>query len=402
MKIGYRKINVFMAAFIILWLNSGNFDYVTEYIPSFVKYVIVLFWFLGSIRIESHFLTIYIKNTMPIFLVIGLVLLSKLIGRDSYFNQYFMVYIYIAIINALFTFYFYFGKRAELKGVLLVFFIDTLIVTIHTFIEVLNNPILVRALSTGAAFREVLLEGNIPKGIGGYTLCYQVAFLIICTAYFYGEYKKNILIKYVLYLGGWALLFEAQITIALLMYVIFVASIEMVQSNSSKYSMIIKILLLMIFIAVMTNLDLILQYLVDIADENLAQRLNELLLIGTSNSSEASDFNARIRLYKISIETFANNPLFGSFGRSGFGGHSTSLDILAAYGFFGVFGIFGIFKPLLICYKKFCRRTNAEKYMLILLIGYGVFSMINVSIGNDISLVLCFVIPLFFEYIIKR
>ena len=336
MVIRKKTIGTILACFIVLWLNAGTFTILSDKIPMVAKLSVVLLWLIIAINTDRGFLSRYIYIATPIFITLFFLILSNLLGRTVYFNAYFMLFMYLAIIQALFTYYFFDSDTGSKNIILFVFIVDLCIVTIRTFMLVLQNPIIVRAISTSMQMKTQLLQDAIPSGIGGYGLCYQLAFLTPCVAYIFNEKIHRSLLKWLLYIVIVISLFQFQITMALIFSVAFILGFEIIRPNvSNKIVFFSKIAFLILLLVIAFNFNAIIELLIKYANFDLANRLNELLLIRSAGIESTSDINSRIRLYAISISTFFDNPLWGAFGNGPFGAHSTFLDILASFGIIG-------------------------------------------------------------------
>lgn len=398
MVIKEKSIGTILACFIVLWLNAGNFDFLSDKIPIVAKFGVVLLWLIIAIDTDRGFLSRYIHIATPVFITLFFLIVSNLFGRTAYYDAYFMLFMYLAIIQALFAYYFFDSSADGKRIILFVFIVDLCIVTIHTFVLVLQNPIIVRAMSTSAEMRSQLLQNDIPNGIGGYGLCYQLAFFTPCVAYIFNEKIRNSLVKWLLYIAIIISLFQFQIAMALIFSVIFIFGIEIIRQNgSNKNEFFIKIAFMVLLFVIISNFSTIIELVIKYANTDLENRLNELLLIRSNGIERASDINSRMRLYTISTYTFFDNPLWGTFGKGTFGGHSTFLDILASFGVIGFAGIYGICRPLILSYKMRYKGSIERRYIFCIIAVFIVFATLNVALSSDILLACNLMIPLIFE-----
>lgn len=398
MVIRKRTLGVLLASFIVLWLNSGNFDYVSDRIPMVAKFGVVALWFLIACTSDRGFLNRYIRISFPIFVALLLLIVSSFLGRTTYYEAYFMRFMYLAIIQALFSYYFYGEPKRDVGFLLLVLLVDVSIVTIHTFIIVLQNPIVARAISTSLEMRTELIQNFIPDGVGGYGLCYQLAFIIPCVGYIFNERHHNTMVKILIYAAIVLSLFQFQITMALLLSVVFIFYFEIIRSNDGKWSIVfVKITALITLVLVALNFETVIGFITQYANDDLADRLNELLSIRSPSVNDATDLLSRYQLYSKSISSFFSNPVWGKFGNGPFGAHSTFLDLLASFGLLGLFGICGICRPLTILCKAFDKGSTERLYVIWITIVFVFFSILNVSLWSDILLVCNLAIPLLFK-----
>ena len=394
MKIKYSTVQWGISCFIILWLNAGNFEYIQGIVPQIVKFGLVAIWFLITIVVYKGFVELYLSKAIPIFFMIGIILLSRIFGNGRYFTLYWMSYLYYAIIFAVFVCSFYFYDKWKSKALLLVLIADITIVAIHTFIELIKNPILVRAISTSADSRAIILNGAIPVGVGGYGMCYQLVFCSMLLVLLLDKKTQHKIWIYLAEIFIFCVLFSAQITLALIMQVIGVIAVVMFRNGRESY--IWKILFLIILFALILNLDRVLQYLISYAGDDMAQRLEELIRIREISADSSGDIASRYRLYWKSFSLFWQNPIWGDFGGAGIGCHSTFLDLLGAYGLLGIAGIIGFLRPLQLT-LKYCVYRMVKVKLLLIFFMLIMLSMVNASISSDILLVTSIAVPLFFK-----
>lgn len=399
MKIKYRTIQFFLSCFIILWLNAGNFEYIQGFFPQVIKFGVVLLWFLITSLIYRGFLELYLSKATSLLIMLAIILLSKSFGNVRYFNLYWMSYLYYAIIFAIFVCSFYYYDKQESKILLLVLISDIVIVAIHTLIELMRNPILVRAMSTSVDSRMAILNGVIPIGVGGYGMCYQLVFFsMLLVLLLDGKIQHKIWI----YLSEaliFCVLFSAQITLALIMQVIGV-SILLLCRNDRK-SFVWKIAFLIVLTILLLNLDRILQCLIFYAGDDMAMRLEELIRITEISAESSGDIASRYRLYWKSFSLFLQNPVWGDFGGTGIGCHSTFIDLLGAYGLLGIFGIISFLRPIQLILKH-CRMKSIRNNLKVFFLMTILLATINVLIGSDIMLAITIMIPLFFKVLYSQ
>lgn len=394
MKIKLRNIHLVLSCFIILWLNAGNFEYIQGFFPQVIKFGLVALWFLITASIYRGFLNIFLSKAAPIFFMIGIILLSKTLGNERYFNLYWMNYLYYAIIFAVFVCCFYFYNKRESMTLLLVLIVDIAIVAVHTLVELMRNPILARAISMGVDAAKELLNGAIPVGVGGYGLCYQLVFCGMLLMMLLGRKLRHRIWIYLSEILIFFVLFSAQITLALIMQVVGIFAVLMFRSSRKDY--VWKVLLLAVIIFAILNLERILQFLISFAGDEMAQRLEELINIRDIGVGSSGDIASRYRLYWKSFSSFLQNPLWGGFGGDSIGCHSTFLDLLGAYGMLGIMGIIGFLQPIRLALKH-CEVRSAKINLRLIFVMFFVLSVINVSISSDILLASTIAVPLFFK-----
>lgn len=395
--ISVKSVHLILGFFIILWLNAGNFTYIVDSIPSFIKLLVAIMWFGLSCYRRKSYLYYFLKTSLLMIVFVGIIFSSMLLERSGYYNLYFQAFLYIIIIFALFSYYFYFGEKKELNLICKVYMADMIIVLFHTFFELINNPILVRAISTSAESQELLLNAEIPNGIGGYSFCYALVFVMIIFTLSDGYLKKHKIYKSILCVSVLIFLFEAQITLAFIVYIIILLMSAFLSTIHTRAQLIKKILLILLVISILIQYQNILQWLIGIADESMGQRLEELLIfLQTSGHVTGSDSQSRLELYQVSLQAFLQNPIVGNWGNRPFGCHSSFFDMLAAYGCFGFIGMAGLVRPLFLAKKRLVEKN--KKVIIYTLIIFSILACINVVHVSQIVLAVILIIPITLKY----
>ncbi|WP_303194449.1 hypothetical protein [Thomasclavelia spiroformis] len=391
MKISIKNIQLILSIFIILWLNAGIFSYVQNYIPNVFKLLIVIVWFILAF-IDKRFLKIYLRIVFGIIIFILAMLISKLFGNDAYYNYNFQSYIYILIIIAVAIYYIYDNQIKRKKIILYAILIDYCYIGINTFFQLQLNPSISRILATSSEHASSIIGDISIKGVGSYGYFYGLVILGILLAYQFLWSKRKVSL-FLLLLGIFILLLNAQFTMALIFFILFIFIVFIFENKSFNGKFIFKMIMIFLFIILLLNISTILNTLSNYVGEDLGQRLRELndFLIG--NKRTDGDIATRVDIYLMSIEIFKNNIFFGSFGKKTFGGHSSILDMFASYGLIGVLVIYTFFKM----YKLIVRNVNINQKNIVKIVFfyYIILSFLNPSHISTIVISLFITLPLF-------
>ena len=372
-----ENLHLLLGVHIILWLNSGCYDFIGDYVPSAVKMGIVGVWFgLSLIRCEKFFSKFVVTGYLLGFFYL-MCLFSRREGVEDYFAHYSMNVLCVLITIMVFSYYFYYGTKEEVKILLIVFLLDVSLLTIRTMIKLQEIPALVRIVSTGTDVRKLEWSKALPKAIGGYGLCYELVLMQPMLSYILNKKKTKTIFKILIYGFILLFLFQAQLTLAFLMYpIVVLVSYTFGQENHGMVS-VTRLVLVILGIGVVSVLPALLQVIIESADTHMADRLNEVLGFLTENQTVGSDMQSRLELYTKSWNAFTQSPLWGAFGKKVYGSHSTLLDVLAAYGVAGLTGYFGIFAPIKQT-KRFFKEDNGALQML----RFTQLAMVIISIAN--------------------
>lgn len=400
LTVSYDDIHALLGLLIVLWLNAGNARFVVENIPMIVKLGLVCFWFLWGICRHRYFLFQFATVAWPMILFVMLVFISKTLGQGDYYRLYANNFLYILILLAVFVYYYFYGKQRQRKLILAAYVIDMAVVSVRTLYELTTNPIVVRAISTGAEQQATLLD-EIPVGIGGYGFCYALVFGTILITMLPELLKKHAWVKIAACGVILVLLFEAQITMAFLALIAVIVLSFFVGKKRSAWRILgvgCGVALLVVFFM---SYETILDWAIGIADESMAQRLHEIkIFFQTSGEVAGSDMTSRWRLYTQSLDAFLAHPVYGSFGAQEFGCHSSFLDMLGAYGVFGALGIWGILSPYAVMRKYLLPEYRRIAFISLLTIS--VLAIVNVMHSSEIMVAFLVVIPLSLRYFSEK
>ena len=394
-----HKIHLLLGVHIILWLNAANYSYIGSAIPTIVKLGLVGLWFGITLLGNKRFLPRYIVVGYWFAFFAFLCVIGKMAGTGDYFDQYGMNLVYWFIMLGVFVYYFYAGTKEELRFLLIVYVLDIVIVSINTYITLLAYPELARLLSTSAEHKEEILGTEIPKGVGGYGLCYVLVLLQPLLAYYLNKKKVNLLIKIVVHSFVMLLLFQAQITLAFVAYPILLIISYTYGKKENVKILLTKLVLLALIVVLVVSLPVILGSLIEVADYHLAVRLEELRSLLTTGEMKGDDMLSRLVLYQKSSDAFFASPVWGAFGGKVYGSHSTFLDILAAFGLFGLIGYCGMLRPAWMA-RTIVKADKGLKKTYWLIFGTTVvLSILNPIMGSDILLATTVIIPLSYKYL---
>lgn len=157
----------------------------------------------------------------------------------------------------------------------------------------------------------------------------------------------------------------------------------------------------------------------NVQSDRLVTRLKDLLELGTnkgdSSQLDSGSLSRRIELSRTSLNTFFANPinmLIGigdrtmSFGgdlvKSGIGGHSEFIDVLARYGLVGAF----VYYKIISNYRKFLKKYSVSrdvfKYVNVLFIIIVIAGFLNVLFNPCQLLFMYVVLPAMIDIVVKR
>jgi hypothetical protein len=369
--------------FIIMWFATTNYSWLTKRISKDLFIILIFF---------ASFIPSIIRGTLAFgehdpFLMLG-VIFTFFIG--IFINHYYMYYKkdYIALGRIAFvsiTFY-TFGA-------------------IQTYIGLQRYPMASRVLATGS--QHPMIDFYLSSGIGGYGFIFSAIF--ICIAYSFYIIKKpsgvNNSFRFLCFvsvlLTGIVILKASYATSILLVIfgVIFLAF-----KSKNKFTNIIFFLFttIILLIIAMFGQDFIGKQFLNLGhllehNQVLQNKVYEIAdrLLG---QGEAVNLEHRLELYKMSLVTFLQNPLFGINGPLGgsglIGGHAGWLDIMA---YNGMFTALPMFVGMILNIKKHLKYYSKSLYYDYFAINTIIFIILGFMKSNifvyQIGIVMFLIVP---------
>lgn len=275
------------------------------------------------------------------------------------------------------------------KKRLLIFILALFVITaVTTLIGLEKYPLAVRELGrstkgysiAGEAFQVLKLEYKF-NNISGWNHLYGMVSIVPSLIVLYKQYNKKSYLFCLLIIE--LCIFRSQLTFALLLS-IFLLVFTVYRPKARLIFSLIILFLLSVFSFVFFNLDLIIMYVAE-----FAKRLNLLMLSNKLNDlywlfqgTVRGDALGRFTLYSISLNTFFNYPIIGSFLFKKNDGsllslHSDFFDMLGFYGLLGlVVLIYLVRKYYLFVKKHYNGDSWINNVMLVAFIAMFVFNPI--------------------------
>ena len=244
--------------------------------------------------------------------------------------------------------------------------------------------------STEASIEFSILMNIATTGfiVVGYWL---IGALIMTTLVVKGKVWKLICLLSIIPIAYYMLFQNTRGTAILLLMVeligLFLAYFEPARQNNRRpyYLFSVAILMLMVLVVFIPLMGWMMEY---IQSERLAERLNDLVDFkqsgGDLNNVSEGSFTQRILLAQTSLNSFLSSPISifigigdhtqafgGDLVKSGIGGHSEFIDVLARYGLIGALVFWKIMKSYFEMLRILATKRMTRKYVLLFsFLGY--------------------------------
>lgn len=290
-------------------------------------------------------------------------------------------------------------RRYELSFYAKLICLAVIITVITTTIGLHQYPEAARWLATVESSNNVQLIFYEQKNMGGYELVYTVVLLYPVLILAAKRRIVNPIIAVALTGGIFVFLVYAEYTTALIFFLV-TSIMHFMRRRFHERDMILVAVTATVLGVIFS--EEISQGLILLADnlnsENFSDRL--YALAGGAEGLAEAESN-RWELYWMSINTFLDHPVLGTFlsGGYGSGGHSFILDMLAQFGMVGAVTLFFMYKKIYRLYYATFRREKEYGYVLWTLVQAILLSTINTGMW---LYVLTLYVPILLEVIFKR
>ena len=397
-----KLINVSLIIIYFAWYITPIFRaYFYGGINNFIIIGIIFVWFLTSFIINPnwivnlHFNLVIVTIQIIIFIILAL----SDIGHNASSHMYLAISFWFTI----YIFHFYkFMKWYKVIGKIgTILLLILLITSITTMIGLINTPNASRILtSSSSEIDDVILYS---KNIGGFDFIYGIIILVpLFISFLVKNNQTNLIIKVfftLILLTSILVVANASFTIAILTIVL---SIILGLLSKLKYRYIIPLFFVLLILSFLIPNTIISDLFYNLAQlintDYVSNRLYDIsnYLSGSINST--NDLGIRIFLYKLSLETFINNPLgIGPYYYSdgvGIGNHSQILDDLARYGIFGLMYYILFFSSYFIYIRRIYLSQKLNINFSNSLLIFLFISLLNPTFSSQtISVILFFILP---------
>lgn len=357
---GKKRISIwnFIFEIVILYtimpiISRAISTYLTTY---FMLLIITLIYFHTILRHSSKSFNEYGGLLLP-FVIFQLATFTYRTNSIFLWGYSVLLWLLPLIIGYYFTRY----RIKDITIITKIIVIAFILTTATTCVGLIQNPFASRELATISSSQDANAIMYNWKNIGGYEFVYFLVLLYPILILAYKQKKINVLFTIV----GTAMIFvtvilsEYATALLLIMCTSVLFFCKKNLSNHGVYILLIFCTLILVFCS-----EYISQFLTYIAESIGSDTIGErfLALAGGSDTLKAFDDN-RIELYQLSLNTFFEHPVLGTFlsGNSVIGGHSFILDILAQFGLVGGVLLFFMYKKI---YKYFIEIFKCQA-------GYG-------------------------------
>lgn len=278
---------------------------------------------------------------------------------------------------------------------LLIIIILTMITTIFGCIR---NPNAARELASAVSSDAKSFSFDM-QNIGGYEFVYIMVLLYPLIILAYKTRRIRLFPTIALAALVFATILFTEYTIALLLFAVS-SCLFFTKRDLSVRGIVIISISALVFALLFSNVivDILNWFSRVIDSETVSARLSALS--GGKEGMAASDDN-RWELYQLSINSFLEHPILGSFvfRKASGGGHSCILDSLSQFGLFGGVLLFYMYRNIFMKFFLPYREKDGFGYVVWVFIQALILSLINTGLWLN---VLCLFIPLLLYYIYQK
>lgn len=328
-------MHALIALAVVAWLNTGLASHVVDQVPGYARWGMLCAWLGIAILHDGGFARSLVRESWPLVLLILYASLMALFGAgDLAAYQYGLAYLLAAY--ALFIYYARARYRRVLGVLVLYLVVDTFVVGVNTYLALNDNPGLARLLAVSEETRRALLGADPYFAIGGYGYVYALGALAVALGYVLLNHRSKRLLVALPLLGCLVLLVKASYTIAIVLTLVLLVALALRRFGRTLRPFVPAIAALVVA-GVLAGPPL-LRYLsaLPVVPDAVSVRLDEIATGLGGGDLGGSDLHGRTALYGESVNAFLHNVAFGtSANPDGLlrpGGHSTGLDLLAAFG----------------------------------------------------------------------
>lgn len=264
----------------------------------------------------------------------------------------FQIYIFV-----LFMIFYESYRKKDIRQLRVVFWLSMIVYPFwltSTIVMLKNNPYIVRASVT-----QLTVENeSFMQGAGGFGLVYSTVIMIPVLLYllkninfvnrqfkslFFRSFSKLLVVVNLLMIC--IVIVMAQFTIAIIL--MFVGIISVFLFSNKKYILNIRSLTIVIIslLVLLFSYEYLFELILNISKDTMYEaKVYDIVSFFDMNESVGT-FGSRVYHYRLSINYFLENPIFGAHES---GGHSAILDHFASYGIF-----VGTIFMYIVCYLPF-------------------------------------------------
>lgn len=379
-----QSIYLVFSIILLLWANNGVFSYVNLYIPAVFKYGLFGICIVLATILDKKYLDKLFKNIFPLLIFLFIMYLSHFLFKTHNLFIYYKPIIYLIIIYSQYLYYQDADSTTQ-KYIIYILLIDYLFLSLNTIKQLNDNPYLSRILATA--------DAEYVSNVGGYSFIYSTITFIL---YFLNNLtkKRRIILSSILILLFLYTLYKGSFTISYIILILSIVLFVVLKLYNKKKILTIFLLISVIIFSFSYVTPNILKYVANHngANYEIRMRANEMLNFYSGKNIDGTDINSRFIRYKMSLESFNENILYGNFGSKPVGGHSSWLDLLGLFGLlslsFFVFQ-FKFFK----CVCKKIRKDDIPLYISILF-SYILQGLINTVLFFNTFLYMFLLVPL--------
>lgn len=388
-------VHMWLSVIVVLWMNFGIFSYVAVHVPSAVRWGLFAAWFLMAFT-NRTFLNTFIRQSWPLlYFTLYLIVIDSFSSFDDA-GSYLKIFLNLAMVYAIFLYYSDSTYIRYQKALVIALFIDTVFVSINTYVHLLENPDLARVLSTGVDVQQAALGDATYVGIGAFSFFYAVVPIILLLGYLLLHHRKYKLLTLLTMIGLALVLIKAAFTISILLTSAFLIGMIAFRYLNKTLVIVVGSIGLLMSTKLLDGLSKLLYHLSTYTNIPFAvsERLIELSFFLSGNSTTGdSDLEGRFNRYTLSLNTIVRHPIFGNaMGyHDTIGGHSSWLDYWAQFGIFFAFIILFMIKTYR--YTQSLTLQIGKPFIRIYWIYFAILGIVNPLMFTNLFIIWFLFLP---------
>lgn len=414
-----KKIDIFhilLAGYCLIWLYGGLFDFLS-FLPRFSVYIVFILWLLIAVTKCKSFISNVVSQAWPLYLLFIINFIMNFKNPSQFLTSNITTLMYVCVVHMIFLYYWNFSNVQSRKVLFIILALNIALISLKTFVILLEYPNVARYLSAGIArYEEIIKNQSLLglstvavsqlKAVGSYGFFNAFLFvqLVLASAACSLFVRQRRMIALIILVFSLILSYKASFFIILILGIVAILAILLLRNKSQNGSVVFLIIAFIVFVLLSSTgvLSFWISFIANNIDNStISERLMELSSFLSGNwEGGDGDLGSRFMLYGRSIMNFFNHPFTGSLFVSisgNIGGHSTGFDFLGVYGIFGA-TLFLFIHNINLSIKK---KIPQKQYRIFIIgkVCFIILMFVNSILAAPIFIAYMIFLPFGLEYV---